>query len=803
MVQMLAAVLVLTSPTSPSGGNGRLEKPLHDYPVQPVPFTAVHIHDKFWAPRIETNRSITIPYAFEKCEETGRMDNFDQAARRLKGEQFTAKLPGFPFDDTDVYKVLEGAAYALSVKFDPKLDAYLDKVIAKIKAAQEPDGYLYTARTMDPTHPHDWSGKERWVNEQDQSHELYNLGHLYEAAVAHYQATGKRSLLDIATKTADLLVKTFGPGKRKIWPGHQIIEMGLAKLYRVTGKQEYLDLAKFFLDSRGGSGEYWQAHKPPVDQDEAVGHAVRAVYMYSGMADVAALKNDDKYLKAIDRLWANVVDKKLYITGGIGATGAGEAFGRNYELPNLTAYCETCAAIGNDYWNQRLFELHGDGRYVDVLERTLYNGLLSGISLDGTNFFYPNPLASTGQHSRSPWFGCACCPGNITRFLASIPGYMYAVQKKTIYANLFASSDADVKLESGQTVKINQETEYPWNGTVKFTVDPGKAGKFTLNVRIPGWARNEVVPSDLYRYTNDLTKQPTLTVNGKGVALKVEKGYVALDRNWKKGDVVTLNLPMETRRVLANTAVKADQGRVSLERGPIVYCLEWVDNKEGDIRNIFLPDASDLKAEYKADMLGGIVTLTGAAKSAKYDDNDKIVTGDRKIVAIPYYSWANRGRGNMLVWIPNSEASSTPTPRPTLASASKVKTSGGVNPQSINDNITPKSSADPDNTFFHWWPKKGTTEWVEYTLAQTTSISEASLYWFDDTGHGECRAPASWRILYKDGDAWKPVETTDPYGVALNKFNVIKFKPVTTSALRLEVTLQNNWSAGIQEWRIK
>src|SRR5262245_19590511 len=438
-----------------------------DYPVKPVPFTAVHFNDVFWASRIEVNRTVTIPFAFEQCEKSGRVNNFLQAAAVLRGETLQDKrLPGYPFDDTDIYKVIEGASYTLSVHPDPKLEAYIDGLIEKIAAAQEKDGYLYPARTIDPAKPHNWAGTKRWELEKINSHELYNLGHLYEAAIAHYQATGKRSLLDIALRTAELLDRTFGPGKQTIWPGHQITEMGLAKLYRVTGDERYLNLAKFLLDARGPDGRpgagrtYNQSYVKVVEQSEGVGHAVRATYMYAGMADVAALTGDASYVNAIDRIWENVSSRKLYLTGGIGATGAGEAFGGNYELPNMTAYNETCAAIGNDYWNHRLFLLHGDAKYIDVMERTLYNGLISGVSLDGRSFFYPNPLESNGQHQRSPWFGVACCPGNITRFLASVPGYVYAQRGDALWVNLFMASAADVKLDNGRTVKITQSTRY-------------------------------------------------------------------------------------------------------------------------------------------------------------------------------------------------------------------------------------------------------------------------------------------------------------------------------------------------------
>ncbi len=486
--------------------------PAHDYPVRPVPFTAVQVTDQFWAPRIEINRTVTIPFAFGKNEETGRVGNFQRAAAVLQGHPpADLKPPGYPFDDTDIYKVLEGASYTLSVKPDPKLSGYLDGLIETIAAAQEKDGYLYTTRTIDPLHPHPWAGASRWVNETDLSHELYNLGHLYEAAVAHYQATGKRSLLDVAIRTADLLVATFGPGKQTIWPGHQITEMGLAKLYRVTGNEQYLSLAKFMLDVRGpgslprAGSTYNQSQARVVDQTEAVGHAVRATYMYSGMADVAALTGDQSYVHAIDRIWRNVVERKLYVTGGIGARDEGEAFGDDYELPNMSVYNETCAAVGNDYWNQRLFLLHGDGRYIDVLERTLYNGLLSGVSLDGKAFFYPNPLESNGQHERSPWFGVACCPGNITRFLPSMPGYIYARRGDSVYVNLFVGSTADIPLDAGH-VRVTQDTRYPWDGDVRLTLAPAAPGRFTLRLRVPGWARNEASPGDLYRFADTVSR---------------------------------------------------------------------------------------------------------------------------------------------------------------------------------------------------------------------------------------------------------------------------------------------------------
>jgi DUF1680 family protein len=775
-----------------------------------VPFTAVHFTDGFWLPRIEVNRTVTIPFAFGKCEETKRVYNFERAAAALRGETLADKTPpGFPFDDTDVYKVIEGAAYTLSVKPDPKLEDYLDGLIAKIAAAQEPDGYLYTTRTIDPQHPHPWAGRERWELEQDLSHELYNLGHLYEAAVAHYQATGKRTLLDVALKTADLLDRTFGPKKRWTWPGHQITEMGLVKLYRVTGDPRYLDLARFLLDARGTDGsphssEYSQSHEPVIDQDRAVGHAVRATYMYSGMADVAALTGEEAYVGALDRIWQDVVGQKLYVTGGIGSRSGGEAFGAGYELPNMSAYNETCAAIGNDFWNHRMFLLHADARYLDVMERTLYNGLLSGVSLDGKSFFYPNPLESSGQHRRSPWFGCACCPGNITRFLASVPGYVYAQQRGHLYVNLFVASTATVEMDGGPTVTLIQATRYPWDGAVRLELAPDTPGSFALHVRIPGWARNEPVPSELYRFADASSEPVTLRVDGEDVPLVLEKGFACVERRWEKGDVVELRLPMPVRRLVAHPSVEADRGRVALQRGPLVYAAEWPDNPEGHVRNLLLPDDSPLGSEFRADLLNGVQVVEGKAIALAKNEQGQVRRREQELVAIPYYAWANRGPGEMTVWLANGETSARPQPFPTLASRAKVSSSSeGGHDRAVHDQDEPRSSKDASSGFLHWWPKKGTTEWIQYDLESPATVSAVEVYWVDDTGSGEVRAPASWRVLYRDGDEWKPVAAATPYAVALDHFNRVTFAPVTTAALRLEVTLQPQWSAGVQEWKVE
>ena len=772
-----------------------------DYPVKPVPFTAVHFNDTFWLPRIETNRKVTIPFAFRKCEETGRVYNFERAAAVLRGETIADKTPpGYPFDDTDIYKVIEGAAYTLGVVPDPKLEAYVDGLVGKIAAAQEPDGYLYTTRTIDPLHPHPWAGTKRWEKEEVLSHELYNLGHLYEAAVAYYQATGKRQLLDIALRTANLLDSTFGPGKQTIWPGHQIAEMGLVKLYRTSGESRYLNLAKFLLDSRGNGSAYNQSDIPIVQQKDAVGHAVRATYMYSGIADVAALTGNESYVGAIDRLWESVAGRKMYITGGIGSTAAGEAFGGDYELPNMSAYNETCAAIGNDYWNERLFLLHADARYIDVMERTLYNGLISGVSLDGKSFFYPNPLESSGQHERSPWFGCACCPGNITRFLASVPGYVYAQQGDHLYINLFVGNTADIQMDR-TTVHVAQETRYPWDGAVKITVTPKESGDFTVHVRIPGWARNQASPTGLYAFADKSDAPAVLRVNGRPVSLDIQKGYAGISRRWKAGDVIELHLPMPVRRVLADDAVAADRGRVALQRGPIVFCAEWPDNPGGHVRNLVLPRNAVLKAVFRPELLKGIVQISGSGTALILDKDGKVERKPQLITAIPYYAWAHRGPGEMLVWLPESEAAGRPLPVPTIASTSSVTASVAKNTGAIRDGEIPRASRE-HNPYgdFDWSPKAGTTEGVQYTFAKASRISSTAVYWIDS---GDCKLPKSWRVLYQDGTSWKPVENRDPYATAPDRFNQVTFAPVVATGLRLEVAQEPEHTAGIHEWKVE
>jgi len=636
-----------------------------DYLIQGVLFTQVKLTDRFWLPRIEINRTVTIPASFARCESTGRVNNFVMAAAR-KGK-FCTK---YPFDDTDIYKTIEGASFSLAVHPDPQLEVYVDSLITIIGKAQEPDGYLYTARTINPNEVHPWAGKERWEKERELSHELYNAGHLYEAAAAHYQATQKTNLLNIALKNADLVCSVFGPDKKHVAPGHEIIEMGLVKLYRITGKKEYLYTAKYFIEERGHfhgydstsrdlwkNGAYWQDNIPVVDQEEAEGHAVRAGYLYSAVADVAALTGDDSLIRAIDKIWNNVVDKKMYVQGGVGAIGDGERYGVNYELPNATAYNETCAAIALVYWNYRMFLLHGDAKYIDVLEKSLYNGLISGVGLDGKSFFYTNAMQirnsfqpTSLETTRSGWFECSCCPTNLVRLIPSIPGYMYAQKGDNLYVNLFINSRADLVINH-KKVQIVQENDYPWNGALLFTVYPESSTYFHMLVRIPGWARNQAIPSSLYEFRQPSDVKPVIKINGVVVDYFIENGYASIGRNWKKNDRVELLLPMEIREVVANQQVTDDIGKIALQRGPLIYCAEWVDN-HGKTSNIILPHDTKFTSEYRADLLNGITILKAETPAVIIQQHDDISTVKQSFTAIPYYSWANRGKGEMMVWFP-------------------------------------------------------------------------------------------------------------------------------------------------------
>ena len=654
------------------------------YPYTQVPFTSVKITpNTFWGDRIQAAREVTIPLAFSKCESEHRYKNFEMAAYTLQHpghaglqtpEWDVSKFMGFSFDDTDVYKTIEGASYVLQTFPDEKLKAYIDSVLDVVAAAQEPDGYLYTARTINPAHPHQWAGKKRWETEDFLSHELYNLGHMVDAACAHYQATGSTKFLNIAKRYADCVIKEVGPnaGQACIVPGHQIAEMALARLYVITGEKKYLDEAKFLLDYRGKTGRkdiYSQSDIPVVKQKEAWGHAVRAGYMYAGMADVAALLGDSSYIKAIDTIYENIVGRKYYLTGGVGARHQGEAFGADYELPNLTAYNETCAAISMVYLFERMFLLHGDAKYIDCLERTLYNGVISGMSVDGGKFFYPNPLSSDGHYrfnadntmTRQPWFGCACCPSNLSRFIPSMPGYMYGIKGSNLYVNLFAANTATIQV-NGKDVTLEEATNYPWDGDISIKVLKNKAKAFNMLIRIPGWVLNEVVPSDLYTFSDDIFSTYEVTVNGQRVDGELQNGYLVINRNWKKGDVVSIHFDMPVRMVVANPRVADDRGRVAVERGPLVYCTEWADNQGVNPHHLLLPRQPKFEVMPAYSILNtegnnkyfDVTAIAAQAQDVHVDRDGRIAAKDVSVKLIPYYAWNHRGAGKMDVWLARS-----------------------------------------------------------------------------------------------------------------------------------------------------
>ena len=641
-----------------------------DYPVNPVPMSQVHLKDTFWKPRIDINAAVTVPACFKKCEET-RIPNFKRAAKLQEG-----KFQGDPFDDSDLYKVAEGAAYCLAAQPEPALRAYLDEVVALFAKAQQTDGYLYTARIIHGDQAPGRASPARWLNEMGgitghDSHELYNAGHLIEAAVAHYQATNSRTFLNIALRLADLIHATWGPGPGQlaISPGHQEIELALVKLGRATGEQKYIQLAKFLLDCRGHyrrpasvqspyADNYYANDIPLTQLTRAVGHAVRTGYMLCGMTDIAALFADAGYTTAVDAVWADTVGSKLYLHGGLGSgVGTSEGFGNAYEMPN-DGYNETCAAVANCLWNHRMFLLHGDAKYIDVLERTLYNGFLSGISLSGDHFFYPNPLVSKGGYTRKAWFGCACCPVNVSRFLPSVPGLQYAVHADQLYVNLYIGGSAETAIAATR-VTLTQETRYPWEGAVALTVSPEKSADFTVQVRIPGWACNQPVPTDLYHYADKRPRDISLSVNGQAQAIQIQKGYVAVTRRWNKGDVLKLDLAMPVRRVVAHEKVVDDVGRVALERGPLVYCFEGLDH-QGDIFNLTIPDKAALEAQFRPALLGGVTVLSGQGTLGTQRGDGSIVTEAATLTAIPYYAWGNRSAGPMQVWMPRTTGKVAP-----------------------------------------------------------------------------------------------------------------------------------------------
>jgi len=589
--------------------------------ITPVNFSDVTVTDSFWAPRLKNHKDVTVKVCIDQIEnQTGRIRNFENAAAR-EGQH-----SGIYFDDSDVYKALEGMAYSLQNNPDPVLEAKCDEWIDKFAAAQEPDGYINTYYTL--------TGLDKRWTVMDK-HEMYCAGHMIEAGVAYYNVTGKRKLLDVCIKMADHMMSVFGPGKRDWVPGHEEIELALVKLYQATGEKKYLDFSEWLLNERGkglgaNDGVAWDAayhqdDKPVTEMSEIAGHAVRAMYLYCGMADVAAYTGDQGYIDALNRLWDDVVLRNMYITGGIGQSAHNEGFTEDYDLPNLTAYCETCASVGMVYWNWRMNQFTGDSRYVDVMERSMYNGALAGISLDGDMFFYVNPLESLGTHHRKAWYGCACCPSQICRFLPSIGNYIYGVSENAVWVNLYIGNKADVKV-GRKTMTLSQETEYPWDGKVKITVGTESPVSAEIRLRLPEWC----------------DRSYTISVNGKSLAKhRFEKGYIVLPGKWSDGDVIEFNMDMPVKVVAADPRVKNNEGMRAVQRGPIVYCIEEVDNPEG-FDELTISENAGFTTVFEPDFLNGVVSI-----SAK--------VGEKTLKYIPYYAWDNREAGKMKVWVPNEQ----------------------------------------------------------------------------------------------------------------------------------------------------
>jgi DUF1680 family protein len=614
--------------------------------MEALSFSKVVIQDNFWKPRINTVSKVTIPVCIEQTEvKTPRIRNFEKVAAK-KGE----KHEGIYYDDSDVYKALEAIAYSLYNYPDKVLEKKADEWVDKIAAAQLPDGYLNTFYTLNNL-------SERWTDMD--KHEDYCAGHLIEAAIAYYNTTGKRKLLDVAIRLANHIDSVFRLQNHHWVSGHEEIELALVKLAGLTGNKKYLDLADWYLQQRGHGyflsrpmeQEQYQDRYPVKQQTKITGHAVRAMYLYTGAADVADAKNDSGYMNTMKQVWEDVVFRKMYITGGIGSSGKNEGFGDNYDLPNLQAYCETCASVGMVLWNHRMNLLTGDSKYADILERSLYNGALDGLSLKGDRFFYGNPLASEGDDSRSEWFGTACCPSNIARLVESVGNYIYAESNDAIWINLYIGSKGSFEVKN-KKVQVSQETNYPWDGKVRISVFPEKQTEFDLLIRIPGWAGNDPVPGNTYRYLESSSEAITISINGKPVDYKIVKGYAVITKSWKKGDVVQLDLPMPVRRIVAIREIKDDINRVALQRGPLVYCFEHADN-DGKTMNIVIPDNAAFKAEFKPDMLNGIVAISSNTPVVTVSENGLSVKPIIKnVVAIPFFSWANRGEGQMQIWMP-------------------------------------------------------------------------------------------------------------------------------------------------------
>lgn len=781
MVSILA--LLLIQPTVPAPAQpGQVVK------LEGVPFTQVTIKDRFWTPRQEANRKATVEKCLEQLEKVGNFSNY-----QLVKDGKRSGYKGYIFTDSDVYKVLEGIAYTLATHPDPKLDSRMDEIIALIASTQMENGYLnswYQVNAPDKT----------FTNLRD-NHELYCTGHMIEAAVAHYQATGKRNFLDVALKSAELLYKNFGPNGKPGYPGHPELELALVKLWKATGDRKWFELSRRMVENRGTGyfaaehstprdrydGTYWLDDLPICNHEEIKGHAVRAAYLLAGAADIARETDDAAMIKMLGRVWSNATEKRIFVTGGIGPSASNEGFTVDYDLPNMTAYQETCASIAMALWGHRMALLYGDAKYMDAVEKALYNGLLSGISLDGKKFFYVNPLASMGSHHRQDWFGCACCPPNVLRTIAWIGGYAYASSADSLYVNLYVGGSARAKLGEKEIV-FDAKTDYPWDGKAEYRMK--SAGSWAMRMRIPGWCRGAAV-----------------SVNGQRVAdPTVEKGYFVVRREWKTGDVLTVDMPMPVDQIEAHPWVKDDLGRAAVQRGPLVYCVEQTDN-ETPVDEMILPRGSEFKAEYRRELLGGIVAIRAEGQKATATEWDRQlyqpIARPQKatLTLIPYGFWDNRKPGRMEVWLPTVPPPAKVVGPEGKATVSVSFKSSNAQPWGINDGVEPASSGEQPKALCHFWPHKGGEEWVQYTWSKPMQVKGVKVFWFDDTGRGECRLPASWKLQALVNGEFRDVPLKEA-PIALDKWSSVEFEPVATTALRLVVRLKDGWASGIHEWKI-
>ena len=797
-----------------------------DYPLKPVPFNQVKMTSDFWRPRLETQRKTLVPWAFERTERG--VEHLKTARDYLAGKKVEGHR-AHRFIDSDLYKVMEGAAYLFQLRKDPDLEAKLDELAGVIAAAQEKNGYLYPSHTTGVGRAKSMMGDSPYTFVVH-SHELYNVGHLYEAAVAYYRATGKDKLLKVAEKSAQHINKVFFEGDSKYnggkpvrqAPGHQEMELALVKLYRVTGKQLYLDMARKFLEIRGityvpdGEGvmspTYAQQHAPVLKQKEAVGHAVRATYLYAGMADVGTLTANPAYARALGRIWGNITDKKMHITGGLGAVHGIEGFGPNYELPNDHAFNETCAAVGNVLFNYRMFLLHKDARYLDVAEVALLNNVLAAVNFEGNRFFYVNPLAADGKYpfnhgtaGRAPWFGTACCPSNLARVIPQVPGMTYAHDDANFYVTFFAESTTTVQM-GGVQVAIGQKTAYPNDGEIRLSIKPQKPAKFRLYLRIPTWTGDRFIPGKLYSYLNPSTQSFTLSVNGRPVETPVTKGFVSIERTWKAGDRVALNLPMPVRVSRSHEAVKANTGRIALTRGPFVLCAEGIDNGGVTQRYFFdqLPKVADATTKTTTIDSGSFIQVSLRAKTVTKTGG----TQDARLILTPYYAWNNRGAGSMTVWFPRDKALSVydphALPKESIFADIKASHTSPLDTLSaIGDGKEPRFSSGKKVPRWTSRPQKGKPQWVEARFHRARQVRSVGVYWMQD--RQEVMFPKEWSLEVLQGGKWEPFKlyTTDRYDHRANQYNVVHpAAPLKCEAIRIRMTPKEDACVGILEVQV-